>query len=182
MNILRNRGHLGGALFFGYQVRLWVTFSRGPPHTVIKDFPLSNTADEHRQPGSERRPPSGQPAYEGVPQRALPLTASEDRQFATLAHFFGILGFIPSLIIFLIFRDRGPFTAQESKEAFNFTFPPTLVALAALLLSLLPGVGGLFAVINALIWVAIALSSVIAGIEVNRGRPYRYPFNLRLFR
>ena len=64
------------------------------------------------------------PQYHGVPANALPLTASEDRQWATLAHFGGILGCVPALLIYLIFRERGPFTAQESKEALNFTLPP----------------------------------------------------------
>ncbi|WP_416377529.1 DUF4870 domain-containing protein [Arthrobacter sp. JZ12] len=120
-------------------------------------------------------------AFEGASPSALPLTPSEDRQWATLAHFLGILGFVPSLVIFLIFRDRGPFTEQESREAFNFTFPPSIAAGLALLLSLIPGIGGIFAVINALIWVTLAAFSVAAGIQVNRGRPYRYPFNLRIF-
>jgi uncharacterized Tic20 family protein len=138
---------------------------------------LSDTAD-HQHDGRSRPAP----AFEGTPANALPLTASEDRQFATLAHFGGILGFFPSLIIHLIFKDRGPFTAQESKEALNFTLPPTLLALAAWLLSLLPEIGGLFAVLNALIWVIITVFSVNAGIQVNRGRPYRYGPNLRLIR
>ena len=138
---------------------------------------MSDTAD-HQHDGRGRPGP----AFEGTPANALPLTASEDRQFATLAHFGGILGFIPSLIIHLIFKDRGPFTAQESKEALNFTLPPTLLALAAWLLSLLPEIGGLFAVLNALIWVTITIFSVNAGIQVNRGRPYRYGPNLRLIR
>ncbi|WP_434994210.1 DUF4870 domain-containing protein [Arthrobacter sp. Ld5] len=138
---------------------------------------MPNTADRqhHGRDGS-------QPAFEGTPANALPLTASEDRQFATLAHFGGILGFIPSLLIFLIFKGRGPFTAQESKEALNFTLPPTILALAAWLLSLLPVVGGVFAVVNALIWLTITVFSVKAGVQVNRGRPYRYPLNLRLIR
>ena len=72
----------------------------------------------------------GQPPYHGVPANALPLTASEDRQWATLAHFGGILGCVPSLLIYLIFKDRGPFTAQESKEALNFTLPPTCAQVA----------------------------------------------------
>lgn len=138
---------------------------------------MSNTAD-HQHEGRS----ASLPAFEGTPANALPLTASEDRQFATLAHFGGILGFIPSLLIFLIFKDRGPFTAQESKEALNFTLPPTLLALTAWLLSLVPDIGGIFAVVNALIWVAITIFSVNAGIQVNRGRPYRYSLNLRLIR
>ncbi|WP_104165132.1 DUF4870 domain-containing protein [Arthrobacter sp. SX1312] len=138
---------------------------------------MSNTADRQHHGRSE-----SQPAFEGTPANALPLTASEDRQFATLAHFGGILGFIPSLLIFLIFKDRGPFTAQESKEALNFTLPPTILALITWLLSLVPVVGGVFAVANALIWLTITVFSVNAGIQVNRGRPYRYPLNLRLIR
>ncbi|MEB7503382.1 DUF4870 domain-containing protein [Arthrobacter koreensis] len=122
------------------------------------------------------------PDLQGAPANALPLTASEDRQWATLSHFGGILGFVPSLIIYLVFRDRGPFTAQESKEALNFTLPPTILALVAWLLSFIPVVGGYFAILNALIWIAVAVFSVMAGIECNRGRPYRYRFNLRRIR
>lgn len=139
---------------------------------------MSNIRQNH-QPQPDDRASGVRPAYQGAPANALPLTASEDRQWATMAHFGGILGFIPSLIIFLVFRDRGPFTAQESKEALNFTLPPTLIALAAWLLSFIPGIGWIFAILNALLWVVIAVSSVVAGIEVNRGRPYRYRVNLR---
>ncbi len=138
---------------------------------------MSNTADHQHHGRGESRP-----AFEGTPAAALPLTASEDRQFATLAHFGGILGFIPALLILLIFKDRGPFTAQEAKEALNFTLPPTVLALAAWLLSFVPVIGGVFAVVNALIWVTITIFSVIAGIQANRGRPYRYALNLRLIR
>ena len=120
--------------------------------------------------------------FEGTPASALPLTAAQDRQWATLAHFGGVLLCIPSLIIFLVFKDRGPFTAQESKEALNFTLPPTIVALVALVLMQIPGIGGFFAVIHAMVWVVVTIFSVLAGIEVERGRPYRYDFNLRLIR
>ena len=139
---------------------------------------MSNIRQNH-DPRPHERGSGERPAYQGVPANAPPLTASEDRQWATLAHFGGILGFIPSMIIYLVFRDRGPFTAQEAKEALNFTLPPTIIALLALLLSLIPVIGWFFAIVNALIWVIIAVSSVIAGIQVNRGRPYRYPVNLR---
>jgi uncharacterized Tic20 family protein len=114
-----------------------------------------------------------------VPANALPLTASEDRQWATLSHFGGILGCVPALVIYLIFKDRGPFTAQESKEALNFTLPPTIAAVVANLLVLLPVVGNIFAVLATLIWIALTCFSVSAGIHVNRGQPHRYPYNLR---
>lgn len=125
---------------------------------------------------------SGSPEYHGVPANALPLTANEDRQWATLAHFGGILGCVPSLLIYLIFKDRGPFTAQESKEALNFTLPPTAVAVLANLLLFIPGIGNVFAVIATLIWITLTCFSVAAGIHVNRGQPYRYQYNLRLLK
>lgn len=118
--------------------------------------------------------------FEGSASAPLPLTPSEDRQWATIAHFGGILGCIPSGIIYLVYRDRGPFTAQESKEALNFTLPLTVLALLSNLLMLIPVIGGVFAIIAVAIWVYVTVSGVVAGIEVNRGRPYRYPINLRL--
>jgi uncharacterized Tic20 family protein len=129
----------------------------------------------------DRRDTPGQdlPQYQGVPANALPLTASEDRQWATLAHFGGILGCVPALLIYLIFRDRGPFTAQESKEALNFSLPPTIAAVLANVLVLLPVVGNIFAVLATLIWIALTCFSVSAGIQVNRGLPHRYQYNLR---
>lgn len=139
---------------------------------------MSNTRQDHPH-HPEDRGPAARPVYQGAPANALPLTASEDRQWATMAHFGGILGFIPSLVIYLVFKDRGPFTAQESKEALNFTLPPTLVALVAWALSFIPVIGGAFAVLNAMVWIFLAISSCRAGVAVNRGRPYRYPLNLR---
>lgn len=116
--------------------------------------------------------------YEAKPRP--PLTPSEDRQWAMLAHLGAFLGFVPALVIYVVFRDRGPFTAQESKEALNFTLPLTVVAVVANILALLPAIGPVFAVVALLLWLFITVSGVIAGIEVNKGRPYRYPFNLRL--
>jgi hypothetical protein len=139
---------------------------------LSKDETVAQNAREHRDD-------QGRSEYQGVPANALPLTASEDRQWATLAHFGGILGCVPSLLIYLIFRERGPFTAQESKEALNFSLPPTIAALVANILVFIPVVGNIFAVIATLIWIALTCFSVSAGIHVNKGQPHRYQYNLR---
>lgn len=141
---------------------------------------------QQHTPGPNRTRPSAGPRrdqhLQGSSDRAEPLTPSEDRQWATLAHFGALLGFLPSLVIFLVFRHRGPFTAQEAKEALNFTLPPTAVAIVANLLALLPVVGGIFGIIAVVIWLFMTVSGVNAGIQCNKGRPYRYPLNLRLIR
>lgn len=124
-------------------------------------------------------------SFAGSSETAPPLTGAQDKQWAFLAHCGGILGFIPSLIIYLVYRDRGPFTAQESREALNFTLPPTIVAALANILALIfsnfaPGVGSVFAFLAVAIWVFLAVFSVIAALRVNQGQPYRYALNLRL--
>lgn len=110
-----------------------------------------------------------------------PLTPAEDRQWATISHFGAILGALPSLVIYLIFRDRGPFTAQESKEALNFTLPLTVLFILTNVLAVLPLFGWVFGLIAVVVWIFMTVSGVIAGIECNKGRPYLYKYNLRLF-
>src|SRR3712207_8430198 len=80
---------------------------RDPPESTLFPYPPLFRS----QSGPDR------PQYHGVPANALPLTASEDRQWATLSHFGGILGCVPALLIYLIFKDRGPFTAQEDRKS-----------------------------------------------------------------
>ncbi|MDR8018645.1 DUF4870 domain-containing protein [Nesterenkonia sp. LY-0111] len=117
---------------------------------------------------------------QGSSSEALPLTPAEDRRWATLAHFGGLMGCVPSLVIYLIFRDRGPFTAQESKEALNFTLPLTVLLVGSYILALIPAIGWIFGLTAVLIWICLAISGLVAGIECNKGRPYRYRLNLRL--
>ncbi|MDY6055442.1 DUF4870 domain-containing protein [Micrococcus sp.] len=111
-----------------------------------------------------------------------PLRAKEDRDRATLAHLSLVFGAVGPLAVWLLYRDRGPFTAQESKEALNFAGPPTLTALLLFLLSVLPVLGPLLAISGALVWIAMSLYGVMGASHVTKGRPFRYPFNLRILR
>jgi len=111
-----------------------------------------------------------------------PLTAKEDRDRAALGHLSVALGMLGHLAVWLRYRDRGPFTAQEAKEALNFAVPPTLLVILLLLLGLLPVVGPLLAILGALVWIAMACYGVMGASNVSKGRPFRYPFNLRILR
>lgn len=125
------------------------------------------------------------PVNQGASQP--PLTPSEDKQWAFIAHCGGILGCIPSLVIYKVMGPRGRFTAQESLEALNFTLPPTVVAvalniLAAIFAFIAPAVGTMFSLLALLLWAFLTVFSVIAAVRVNRGQPYRYALNLRLIK
>lgn len=120
------------------------------------------------------------PRLKGSSAAAASLTPAEDRRWATLSHFGALIGCFPALAIYLVYRDRGPFTAQESKEALNFTLPLTAVMLSCYILALIPAIGWIFGLLAVLIWITMTISGLVAGIQCNKGRPYRYPLNLRL--
>lgn len=119
--------------------------------------------------------------FEGLSPVAQPLTVTEDHQWATLAHFGGVVGFVPSFLIHRVFRGRGRFTEQESMEAMNFTLLPTLVVVAGILLAPVPYIGWLFALAATAAWLLLAVCSLAGGIRVNRGEPHLYRFNTRLY-
>lgn len=124
------------------------------------------------------------PGQQNHPEVAPPLTPSEDKQWAFLAHCGGILGFIPSAIIYKVMGARGRFTRQEALEALNFTLPPTILAIILNITAVVVGIynpklGTVFALLALAIWVALTIWSVVAAIKVNQGNPYRYALNLR---
>lgn len=115
-----------------------------------------------------------------------PLSPADDIQWASFAHLGGILSFLPSLIIWLIFKDRGAFTNTEAKEALNFQITLFLAEIAFGFVSfiLLIATFG-FVNVSALgwvIWLFGVIFSVIAFLQVKTGHGYRYPFALRLIK
>ncbi|MCU1585366.1 MAG: hypothetical protein JWM49_1922 [Microbacteriaceae bacterium] len=120
------------------------------------------------------------------PQPAAPLTEADDRLWASLAHFGGILSVLPSLIIWLVLRDRGARVRVEGKEALNFQITFLIVWVAwqiiggILFFSL--GVGFIVGFISFLLWVADVVFSIIAGVKVQQGGSYRYPFSFRFIK
>ena len=117
-------------------------------------------------------PPAQQPAV------AAPLSPEQDIQWGSFAHLGGILGFLPSLIIWLVFKDRGSFTDTEAKEALNFQI--TLVfgyIISAILVVVVIGALLMWAV-----WILGVVFSIIAFLQAKDGKHYRYPFAIRLIK
>jgi uncharacterized protein len=121
--------------------------------------------------------------------------SSEERNWAMAAHLCGLLWlaggtgllFFPfgGLVLFtllgplIIWRTKGqamPFVASQAKESLNFQITVLLLGLLFLILAL--------ALIGfVLLWILGVLNLVlviVAAIQVSSGKPYRYPFCLRL--
>lgn len=124
-----------------------------------------------------------------VPQPAAPLTAAEDKQWAMWSHFGGILWILPSLIIFLVFKDRGALTKQESKEALNwqitfliFWIVWTIISIILTGVLIFTSFWWLPGLIGWIIYLVNVLFSVMGGMKVNGGGSYRYPVNFRFIK
>lgn len=125
-------------------------------------------------------------------QPSAPLTADQDKLWASLAHFGGVLWILPSLLIYLILKDRGEKTRVESKEALNFqiTFLIAYIGwsiVAAIITVILAAAGvyfvsGILTFIGFLIWVANVIFSILGGVRVQGGGSYRYPFSFRFIK
>ncbi|MFF2051744.1 DUF4870 domain-containing protein [Leifsonia sp. NPDC058194] len=141
-------------------------------------------------------PPPGaygaQPA--GAPQQpyaapAAPLDATQDKQWASFAHLGGILWVLPSLIIWLVFKDRGPKTNVEAKEALNWQITWIIAWVASQILGIIIGtftVGIGYLLFGLLIpWVLYIVNlvfSILGFVKVNSGGSYRYPVNFRFIK
>jgi len=114
-----------------------------------------------------------------TPQAGAPLSDDETRQWASFAHLGGILGFLPSLIIWLIYKDRSAFVGQEAKTALNFQLTLLIGYVAINIIGfIIPGLGFL----SFLIWIAALIFSILGFQAVQRGAAYKYPFSLELIK
>jgi uncharacterized Tic20 family protein len=116
---------------------------------------------------------------------AAPLSESEDRQWASFAHLGGIIGILPSLIIYLVFKDRGSFTRVEAKEALNFQITILGVQIIAYIVGSILAViliGFLFYFVAWAAWLAGVIFSIVAFLKAKDGISYRYPFAVRLIK
>ncbi|MFT4282488.1 DUF4870 domain-containing protein [Microbacterium sp.] len=157
-----------------------------PPPSAPTPPPAASTPPPS---GATTPPPAATPpsAPYAAAAPAGPLTPEQDRTWAMWAHIGGVVGFLPSLIIWLLFKDRGPRTNVEAKEALNWQITFTIFYVAALIVtSILSGlvwVLGLFLwLVPLAIWVLNVVFSIQGGMRVNNGGSYQYPINFRLIK
>ncbi|MEY9850586.1 putative Tic20 family protein [Leifsonia sp. EB41] len=142
-----------------------------------------------------QQPYAGQPAGAVPPPQeyasaaAAPLDPAQDKQWASFAHLGGILWFLPSLIIWLVFKDRGQLTNQEAKEALNWQITWILVWVVSQILGVIIGTftfGIGYLLFSLLIpWVLYIVNlvfSILGFVRVNSGGTYRYPLNFRFIK
>jgi hypothetical protein len=124
-----------------------------------------------------------QPSAGSQPQSTL--SAEQDNQWASFSHLGGILSFVPALIIWLVFKDRGARTNTEAKEALNFQIAVAIGQIAIFVLNAILtfatlGFWGLIGWILPLaLWVISVIFCIQGFVKAKDGGSYRYPMNIR---
>jgi len=168
----------------------------GPKLGTMSDLPPQQPHDPAGQPGQpgpgQQGPygqqqhgqqqygqaPYGQPggAYQ---QPAQPMRPEDEKLWATLIHLGGILFYaVPSLVGYLVLKDRGPFIREHTRQALNFQLTLLIAYVVGGILSTI-FIG--FLVLAAAGIIAI-IFSIIAAIAANKGQWYRYPLTIEFIR
>ena len=88
----------------------------------------------------------------------------------------GVLGFVASLVLFLIYKDKGPFVRENAANSLNIQITTGIVLLVSIpLMFVLIG----FLTFGAALVVAFVLH-VLGALKANRGEWWRPPMVLRL--
>jgi uncharacterized protein len=113
------------------------------------------------------------------------VSPSEERTMGMLAHAIplvamvisaGALGFVASLILYLIYKDRGPFARENAANSLNVQITTGIVLLVSIpLMFVLVG----FLTFAAALVVAFVLH-LLGALKANRGQWWRPPMTLHL--
>ncbi|MDN5725420.1 MAG: DUF4870 domain-containing protein, partial [Propionibacteriales bacterium] len=94
---------------------------------------------------------------------SIPMRPDEERQWALLGNVgVLILGFISPLVVWLMYKDRSAFVAENMRRTLNFAILSTIIGLFTF---------GLWIIV-------FYVLAIIAGVTANRGQVYKYPFNV----
>ncbi len=111
---------------------------------------------------------------------APPLRPEDERTWAVLVHLLPLLGvgLLAPLVVWLVFRGRGPFLEHHAKESLNFQLTVLIAVVVGTLLSLVMfGIPALVLVVAGVAWVVL---EILAAVAASRWEWYRYPLTLRL--
>lgn len=140
------------------------------------------------QPGAVPPPPAAgygapqggyPPAGYGAPGAGAPLSDSDQRTWAIVAHVGAILfSFVAPLVVWLVFKGRGALVEDQAKEALNWSITVIIVYVVGIVLSaVLIGIPILFVA-----GIAALVFGILAAVAASSGQYYRYPVTLRLIK
>lgn len=140
--------------------------------------PVPPPAYAQQPPAYAQQPP----AY--VPPQQAPLNPNEERTWGMLSHVVGgaamvlsggFLGFVGSLVIYLMYKDRGPFVRAHAANSLNVQITAAIGFLVGWLLTItiIGAVIGIPILIAVFIWAVVV--HVIGAVKANNGEWWTPP-------
>jgi uncharacterized protein len=131
-------------------------------------------------------PTGGQASYQ-------PMSPTDERLWATLAHVFALVTFfllglslLGPLIVYVIYANRSQYVRGHAVEALNFNITmliawiALIVAGVILTISIIGILLLIFLIPLALaLWIYWLVITIVASIQANQGQPFRYPLSIR---
>jgi uncharacterized Tic20 family protein len=109
------------------------------------------------------------------------LSPTEERQWVSLGDILGIVGwFLPSLIVWLVGKDRSTFVATQSKESLNFQISIAIYFVASTILATVTL--GILSFLTFAVWVVMVIFCIIAFTKTKDGNAYKYPLTIRIIK
>jgi len=116
-----------------------------------------------------------------------PLRPDQERIWAILTHVIAgglnlvtgglFAGLVGAIVLYLVYKDRGPFIRQHAATTLNFQITLVIAEIIGLVLVvILIGWVVLFAV-----WALNIVFSILGALAASRGEPYRYPLSIPFF-
>jgi len=144
--------------------------------------------DPYGNPGNQpaHGSPYGAPAGPGYGGGPVGYNNPDEKTWALIAHFGGIIGFIPPLIAFLVKKDQSATVRAHAVAALNFQIVVTATYIALVILNacgefFLPSiVSTLLSLAATATWIIGVVFAVIAGLKANQGQLYKYPIPVQL--
>jgi uncharacterized protein len=125
-------------------------------------------------------PPPGGPPAGGRPA-GPPMSPDQERLWGMLAHLLSFvaaylaLGFVAPLVVLLVFGPRSAYVRAHAVESLNFNLSWLLYAIVGGIL-LIIGIGVLILIALGIAYVVLV---IIASVQANNGRFFRYPLTIR---
>jgi uncharacterized protein len=108
-----------------------------------------------------------------------PMTPDDQRLWATLIHAGGIFfGVLPSLIGYLVTKDRGAFIKEHTRVALNFHLTVLIAAVVCGVLSII--LIGIFLLLA--LEILVVIFSILAAVAANEGKLYRFPISIEFIK
>lgn len=127
--------------------------------------------------------------YAREPYEADPLSPAQERTWGMLTHVAvgaatvlsaGFLGFVAAFVVYLMYKDRGPFVRHNAANAMN-------IQINALIWVVIIGIFGLITIglgwfLFAVIPVVMVVLHALAAIQASNGEWYNPPFTIRFIK